>query len=202
MSHKYLVGIDEVGRGPIAGPVSIGIAVLPIPNNLPRNFFKGIKDSKKLTPESREEWFKKANEAKKNNLLDFCVESIGNKIIDSKGISFAIKNAIKKAIEKLNLKPDECKILLDGSLKAPEEFKDQKTIIKGDEKEPIISLASIVAKVTRDKRMVSYSKKYSDYGFEVHKGYGTRKHYERINKNGLCEIHRRSFLTRFGVDKT
>lgn len=196
---KYLVGIDEVGRGPIAGPVSVGIAV--IPKNFNRKFFKGIKDSKKLTPQSREEWFKKASEAKNKGLLDFHVESVSHKIIDSKGLSFAIKKAIKNSLEKLNLKPDECKVLLDGGLEAPEEFKNQKTIIKGDEKEAVISLASIVAKVTRDKKMRAFAKKYHNYSFEIHKGYGTKKHYDSIKKHGLCEIHRRSFLTRLPVDK-
>ena len=92
------------------------------------------------------------------------------------------------------MKPKKCLVLLDGGLRAPKRFMYQKTIIRGDEKEYAIALASIMAKVTRDRKMVKLSKKYPLYGFNSHKGYGTKKHYEKIKKCGLCELHRRSFL--------
>jgi len=94
----------------------------------------------------------------------------------------------------LKINPKKCKVLLDGGLKAPEEYIDQKTIIKGDEKKMIIALASIYAKVMRDRKMVKFGKEYPEYGFEIHKGYGTKKHYEAIGKYGLSNIHRRSYI--------
>ena len=94
----------------------------------------------------------------------------------------------------LHVEPDMARVLLDGGLKAPVEFKNQKTIIKGDEREMVIALASICAKVLRDRKMNLLGKKHPKYGFEVHKGYGTKKHYQAIRKYGLLPVHRRSFL--------
>src|SRR3989338_2167354 len=142
----YVVGIDEAGRGPLAGPVSVGVVKIPV--NFSKNFFKSIKDSKKLTPEDRELWFALALEAKKEKLLDFAVSLVSEKVIDRKGIVYAVKLGIKRCFNKLKVKSDS-QIFLDGSLEAPKEFRHQRTIIKGDEKIPIISLASIVAKVVR-----------------------------------------------------
>lgn len=193
---KYIIGIDEVGRGPLAGPVAVGaclISVLKIKRLLTEGFFKGIRDSKKLSEKKREEWLGKIKELKMEGDLNYFVSFVSNKMIDKKGISQCIKSAIKNSLKKLKVNSLKTMILLDGGLKAPEEFIYQKTIIKGDEKEPIISLASIVAKVARDRKMVEYSKKFPQYGFEIHKGYGTAFHIQKISQNGLSKLHRKSF---------
>ncbi len=202
-----LMGVDEAGRGPLAGPVSVGACAVPV--QFTRKHFKGIKDSKKLSEKQREEWFSRMNylAPQPPNLVPwvpskvfpkgvkYAVTLVSNKIIDTKGLSYAIRFALQSSLKKLKLNPAECMVLLDGGLKAPIEYKNQKTIIKGDEKEYAISLASIAAKVTRDRLMVRLSKKYRAYGFEVHKGYGTKRHIENIKKYGLSPLHRRSFLT-------
>lgn len=198
MNYKYIIGIDEAGRGPIAGPVSVGAVFF---DNSEYKKFKRKnkiligKDSKKLSKKKREEWFQK--------IQKLCIENIvifsSNKIIDKKGIVFAINTAIKKIFLRFNKNPKDCLILLDGNLKAPKIFKNQKTIIRGDEKEIIISLASIVAKVKRDEYMKKISKKYSNYFFEKHKGYGTKLHYKMLKKYGLCVIHRKTFLTKGNI---
>lgn len=191
MSIKYIVGVDEVGRGPLAGPVAVcACAVKP---ELIRKL-RGIKDSKKLTLEQREVWFKKIKEWEKKGLLIFKVVFKSPKVIDRRGIVFAISQALEEALSFLNLEPRVSKVLLDGGLRAPEEYRFQKTIIKGDEKEPAIALASIAAKVMRDRLMVRMAKKYPVYGFEKHKGYGTKFHLNTIKIEGFSDIHRESFL--------
>ena len=196
MSIHYLIGIDEVGRGPLAGPVAVG-AVLIRGGKVPKKLQPG-KDSKQLSAETRDVWFLKIKEAKKNGELEYAVSFVSAKIIDEKGLSFAIKKALatslKKVLKNKNINPAECRVLLDGGLKAPVEFLYQKTIIKGDEKEPIIALASIAAKVTRDARMVRYAKEFPAYHFDLHKGYGTKAHYDAILTHNICEIHRQSFI--------
>jgi len=187
--HKYIIGIDEVGRGPIAGPVTVGAVLLPRCFNWKN--FKGLKDSKKLSPKNREAWFSKVIESDR---IKYSVSSVGHKIIDSKGISYAIRTAVKNSINSFDVDPLECLVLLDGGLRAPDKFIFQKTIIRGDEKEFSIALASILAKVTRDRKMISFAKKYFKYGFDIHKGYGTKKHYEFIRKYGVCDIHRKSYI--------
>ncbi|PIT97007.1 ribonuclease HII [Candidatus Campbellbacteria bacterium CG10_big_fil_rev_8_21_14_0_10_35_52] len=216
MNYKYVIGIDEAGRGPLAGPVAVG-AVLFSKNEYKKfkfhlnGKFKSelniLKDSKKLSKNKREKWFKFMEE--KQNFTQrlffgkikkdfrFLVVFSSAKIIDRRGINCAINTAIKKIFSKLSANEDECLILLDGALKAPSVFLNQKTIIKGDEKEPIISLASIVAKVKRDRKMISLSKKYPEYNFEKHKGYGVKAHYKMIKKYGICVLHRKSFLKNF-----
>ncbi len=205
---RYIVGIDEVGRGPIAGPVAVGALCIDVKHAKAmlsraeyRALFSGIKDSKKLSPEKREEWFAKICLAQKAGALDFAVIFISAKEIDTKGLAPAIKKALQKSLQKVAPDPTNARVLLDGSLYAPAEYKNQKTIIKGDLKEPIIGLASIVAKVMRDRKMVVYAKKYPDYGFEIHKGYGTKKHYEKIKIHGLSPLHRKSFLRNFVLGK-
>ena len=116
-----------------------------------------------------------------------------NAVIDTKGLSFAIKKALSGCLQKVGV-TEKDKVLLDGGLKAPKEFTNQQTIIKGDEKHPIIAWASILAKVHRDNYMTKMSKKYPEYGFEKHMGYGTRLHRDAIQKHGLSSIHRKSFL--------
>jgi len=183
MKNKYTIGIDEVGRGPIAGPVTV-CACMISPEITKK--YKGIKDSKKLSEKRREEIYKEIQD-----LVQYKVMSISAKEIDEKGISFCIKKALAKSI---SIFPPDTQVLLDGGLKAPPEFKNQKTIIKGDEKEVCIALASIIAKVTRDRYMCKMAKKYPEYGFDEHKGYGTSKHYESIQKSGLSLLHRKSFI--------
>lgn len=188
---KYIIGIDEVGRGPLAGPVAVGTFKMPIDFKA-KNFGK-IKDSKKLTPEKREEIFEKLKKLKVEKIVDYFVCYESAKRIDSLGLSKATKNCLEKSLKKLKVKPEECLVLLDGGLKAPKEYKNQKTIIRGDEKERAIAFASIVAKVSRDALMRKLAKKYPKYSFEIHKGYGTKKHREAIIKNGFCVEHRRCF---------
>jgi len=190
---RYVVGIDEAGRGPLAGPVAVGAVSIPLGFN--KLFFKSIKDSKKLSLNERELWFALALEARKEGALDFAVSLVSEKVIDRKGISYAIRLGIKRSLIALGV-PEDSQVYLDGGIKAPEQFKHQLTVIKGDEKIPIISLASIVAKVIRDRKMVRLSKKFPEFNFDMHKGYGTSLHRQAIKKFGPTVIHRRSFLTR------
>jgi ribonuclease HII len=194
---KYLIGVDEVGRGPIAGPVAVGS--FSFLKSESRKFFKGVKESKQLKEEKREEWFTKILEAQKKGLINFIVTFQSEKIIDNKGLSFAIKNALKISLNKLKINPEKASVLLDGGLYAPLEYKNQKTIIKGDAREQVIALASICAKVLRDRKMINYAKKYPEYGFGVNKGYGTKEHYRAIKKHGLTPLHRRSFLQKSDI---
>jgi ribonuclease HII len=199
MNARYIIGIDEVGRGPVAGPVVLCAVCLPARASLA--WLKDIKDSKKLKSKDREEWVKKAGLKLKSKELTFSIKSISAKEIDKIGISNSIKKALAACLAalELNLKFNqlECKVLLDGSLYAPKEFKNQKTIIKGDEKIKHISLASNLAKVYRDNLMINLSKKnpeYRKYQFEKHKGYGTKLHLDLIKEHGLSPVHRKSFL--------
>lgn len=191
---RYIVGIDEAGRGPLAGPVAVG--AVRINTDFNKRFFKGIKDSKKLSEEKRELWFNLAIEAQRKKGFEFAVALISEKIIDKHGIAYAIRLGIKRCLIKLKVS-DNSKIFLDGGIKAPENFLHQTTIIKGDEKIPVISLASICAKVTRDRFMIKLSKKYPQYNFHIHKGYGTLMHRKLIKKHGPSPAHRKSFLKNF-----
>ena len=193
MKDALVVGIDEVGRGPIAGPVAVCVCAID-PLRYKRMQWKGLTDSKKMTPKARLAWYKEAQILKEKELVSSEVIFCSNTIIDKKGISFAIKYCIAHGIKKLSLDPAKTTILLDGSLRAPKEFNNQKTIIKGDQKEKIISLASVIAKVTRDRLMVRLHKKYPEYNWAQNKGYGTKEHYRAIKKNGLTPLHRKTFL--------
>ena len=213
---KYTIGIDEVGRGPIAGPVAVGAFIFlnyasSLSRKLNSKLFRGVKESKQLTEKKREMWFKKIcalrHDTDKNkdfdkNSIDFVVTFQSEKVIDNKGLSFAIRKCLEtslsKLIKKYKINSEEVLILLDGGLKAPLEYKNQKTIIKGDVKEKVIALASICAKVLRDRRMKKWAKKYPQYGFEIHKGYGTKRHYKAIKNSGLIHLHRKSFLSHLG----
>jgi ribonuclease HII len=190
----FIVGIDEAGRGPLAGPVAIG-AVKIGPEFKKQKFFKGIEDSKKLSLSDRELWFELATEARRRGELNFTVALVSEKIIDKHGINYAISLGIKRCLTALGATKD-MQVFLDGGIKAPEKFEHQLTVIKGDEKIPVISLASIMAKVVRDRKMVKLAKKFPRFGFDVHKGYGTKFHREAILKYGSTDIHRRSFLTK------
>jgi len=188
----HFVGVDEAGRGPIAGPVAVG--VVAVPAHFPLSFFDGIADSKELTERAREYWALKAHEALDQGLLHYsvCFSSSGQ--IDRVGIVAAVEDAIQKAVAAVDVRLSKTCVFLDGSLKGPENAAYRKISVKGDEYEPLVSLASILAKVYRDHAMEKFGKKYPHYGFEKHKGYGTREHYEAIKEHGLCAIHRKSFV--------
>ncbi|MEK7650035.1 MAG: ribonuclease HII [Patescibacteria group bacterium] len=187
---KYIVGIDEVGRGPLAGPITVGLVVMPV--RMPQVFFASIRDSKKLTPKKREEWFQAIKSHKK---LAHAVVSISALHIDKYGISHAARVAIERGLAKLAVSPASSYIMLDAGLRAPREFR-QESIIRGDEKIPVIAAASIMAKVTRDRAMMRFHTKYPAYGFASHKGYGAKVHILNIQKYGLSTIHRKTFCTR------
>jgi ribonuclease HII len=194
VKKKDFVGIDEVGRGPLAGPVAL-CAFLWYGERFPKEL-KGIKDSKKISEKKREEWYAKILEFKKEEKCDFRVVYKSAKYIDKWGISNAIKEAIKSALTLLPLNSKKVTVLLDGGLKAPSEYLNQETIIKGDTKEFVISAASIMAKVSRDKLMKKLGKKFPKYGFEIHKGYGTVAHRKAVREFGMCEEHRRTYIHR------
>lgn len=190
---KIYVGIDEVGRGPLAGPVAVCSFLWFSGERFPKEL-EGIKDSKKCTQRKREEWFAKIVQFKKEGKCDFKVEFKSAKYIDTNGISKAIRECVRLSLSFLLLNPVEVYVLLDGGLKAPQEFVFQETIIQGDAKECVISAASIMAKVTRDRYMVRLAKKYPHYGFDSHKGYGTLIHRTSIRKNGISKEHRKTFI--------
>jgi len=193
---KYLIGIDEVGRGPLAGPVTVCAFCLPTELGLKysKNLLKDFRDSKKLSSLKREKLSKIAQREVSKGLINFSISSVPASYIDMHGISKAVKLAISKCLKKLNLAPEECQVMLDGLLAAPAEYVFQKTIIRGDQKIKVISCASVLAKVHRDAFMVKMDKKYLEYGFKDHKGYGTRKHISMIKKHGPSKIHRLTFL--------
>jgi len=189
---KYLIGIDEVGRGPVAGPITVCAMILP--SSFDKKKIKEVKDSKKLSKKKREEWYTKAREWRREGKINFFVRSVSAQKIDKIGISRATQLAIRKALQ--NIGAENTDVRLDGLLKAPERFKKQKTIIHGDALESVISFASVVAKVYRDRKMEKYGQIFPEYGFEKHAGYGTKKHYKAIKKHGTTALHRATFLTR------
>ncbi len=182
---SLIAGIDEVGRGPLAGPVVAAAVILP-----EGTLIEGINDSKKLTAKKRQQLFDVISE--KAVSIGIGLET--NYVIDEINILNATYSAMKKAISNLNVKADF--ILVDGSA-VPGLETEQEAIIKGDEKSISIAAASIIAKVTRDKMMEDYHIKYPDYNFKSNKGYGSASHIEAIKKNGLCPIHRKSFTKNF-----
>lgn len=195
---KWLIGIDEAGRGPLAGPVSVGVVL--IKPDFDWGVIPGVGDSKKVSAKNRAAIFRRAIELKKAGVLDFQVSLVGADVIDSKGIVPSIKLGMSRCLNSLQkrhlLEHEHVSVKLDGSLQAPVEFIHQETIIKGDGKELCIGLASILAKVTRDQHMEQLSDKYPLYSFDVHKGYGTKSHRLCIMENGLTDIHRRTFCRR------
>lgn len=200
MVRKYLVGIDEVGRGSLAGPITVAavVAVLDKKSSMKnKKLLSGIRDSKKLSAKKREEWVKKLIAWNmKHKTFDIAISSVGPAIIDRVGISGAARLAVGRCLQKFKIKNLKLKILLDGSLYAPRTYQNQETIIKGDEKIPLIATASIVAKVHRDKMMTRFHKKFPQYGFAAHKGYGTKVHLDAIEKYGLSPLHRVTFCSR------
>jgi ribonuclease HII len=198
-NFTYFIGVDEVGRGPVAGPVYVcGLYISA--KNLEKIIKEAgklpLRDSKKLTEKMREKWFSKITEFADLGLLKYVVSKAPAKEIDEKGIAVCIKASVKNSVIKIGADKDKTKVLLDGGLSVEEDFIEE-SFIKGDENLPVISLASIVAKVLRDKEMADLSKEYPEYHFEKHKGYGTKAHMDAILKHGLTEFHRKSFLKKF-----
>lgn len=192
--YRYIVGVDEAGRGPLAGPVAVGVAVVPQGFNW--RLIPGVGDSKKVTAKNREAILSRAKFLKKQNLLNFSVSLVSASTIDRIGITKAVARGITQGMKRLKIHPRNVDVRLDGLLKAPTEYVYQKTIVRGDAKEKVIGLASIVAKVTRDHYMERLAEAYPEYGFEIHKGYGTLSHRRTIKKHGLSPVHRKSFCTK------
>ncbi len=180
--YRLIAGIDEVGRGPLAGPVVAAACILP-----ERFLIKGINDSKKVSEGSREEIFEKLVN---NEDVIYSVSIIDHKVIDQINIFQASLLAMKKAIMKLKIKPDF--LLFDGK-QHPVIAIPSEAIIGGDASCISISAASIIAKVTRDRLMSEYHEKFPKYGFDSHKGYATKKHRKALIDHGPCDIHRKSF---------
>lgn len=194
---KWIVGIDEVGRGPLAGPVHVCAVAMPYEaykkmkwQNIPIL----LKDSKQMTAANRQAWHMEARTMEKMGALQIVVSSRTAAAIDKKGIAVCIRECIASNLKKLNINPKDCTVLLDGGLKAPVEYKHQQTIIKGDDSQKIISLASVVAKVQRDHYMIALHKKHPGYGWHSNKGYGTKVHIAAIKKMDTSPFHRQSFL--------
>jgi ribonuclease HII len=196
---RYVIGVDEVGRGPLAGPVAVGVVC--VPKGFAWGLLEGVGDSKKVTPKNREAIFRRAQVLQKEGKLSYAVGMVSAKQIDAIGIVPAIQKAMNQALKKIqrtDLRIVDCMVKLDGGLKAPTEYVHQETIIKGDAKEKVIGLASIMAKVTRDRYMtkIGSEPQFAPYTFAVHKGYGTKAHRTAIKKFGLSSEHRTSFCTR------
>ena len=191
-SIQWILGVDEAGRGPLAGPVAVGVVC--IPQSFSWEVLPGVNDSKVLSEGKREELCKKACQLRKEGALDYRVSMVGPQTIDRVGITAAVRLGIGRCMKKLGSDPLCSYVKLDGLLRAPEEYLFQETIVKGDAKEKVIGLASIVAKVTRDRYMCRLSMQYPEYGFAHHKGYGTRAHRKAIAEYGRIPIHRNTFL--------
>lgn len=177
--YQQIVGIDEAGRGPWAGPVVMAGVILPDSFNC-----KKLNDSKKLTELAREELFVEIE----HTALGISTKVMSHKIIDRLGILNAVKKGMREIAKELQ--PD---FLLIDAVNINYPNIPQNALIKGDARIASIAAASIIAKVTRDRLMLKFAKKYPQYGFENHKGYGTRQHQESLEKYGICEIHRKSY---------
>ncbi len=186
-NYKLVAGIDEAGRGPLAGPVVAACCVIDSDFEFDKDEFDFVRDSKKLTHKKREEMF----DVICSSDIEVGVGVCDSDTIDRINILQASFLAMKKAIGDLRNKPDY--LLVDGKFGIPNCSYAQKPIIKGDEKVFSIAAASIIAKVTRDRIMMDVHKKYLEFGFDKHKGYGTKLHMEQIKKHGPSLIHRKSF---------
>ncbi|HSE56638.1 MAG TPA: ribonuclease HII [Candidatus Paceibacterota bacterium] len=194
---KWIIGVDEVGRGPIAGPVMVCACAFN-PDTRRRLSFLGLTDSKKMTLKAREAWFEKAKMWEEKGIIKYALAKRSSIVIDRCGISRAIKECVGEVLEKLCITPTDTQVLLDGSLYAPAEYTNQKTVIKGDAKHKEISLASVIAKVTRDRLMEQLHKKYPSYLWFKNKGYGTKEHFLALQKDGKTTVHRSTFLLKKG----
>ncbi len=184
--YKLVCGVDEAGRGPLAGPVCAAAVILPEDCEI-----EGLNDSKKLTEKKREQLFDVIIE----KALAYCVAFGEVEEIEEHNILNATYIAMNRAIDGLSQKPDFA--LIDGNRVPKGISVPCETVVKGDAKSCSIAAASILAKVTRDRLLLEYAKKYPEYGFEKHKGYGTAAHYDAIRQHGVLPIHRMSFLKSF-----
>lgn len=190
---NYIFGLDEVGRGPLAGPVVTCCVCIKNKNNISNDFLEKVKDSKKLSHKKREIIL---NELKEINGIDYCICKINQKEIDEINILNATLKCFKNSVILLekNIKHKPDILLIDGNKIIPNFDYNQKSIIQGDSKVFSIALASIIAKEHRDNLMIEYSKKYSNYLFEKNKGYGTKEHIQLIKKFGISDLHRKTFV--------
>ena len=188
--YKVVCGIDEAGRGPLAGPVHAAAVILPIGLEI-----EGLNDSKKLSEKKREQLFDVICE----KAIDYSIGVATEKEIDEIDILNATFLAMHRAVEGLKIKPDYA--LIDGNQYPKIPFVTEETVVKGDAKSMSIAAASILAKVSRDRFMLEKAKEYPEYCFEKHKGYGTKVHYEAIKEFGPSPIHRLTFLKKFYGEK-
>ena len=179
--HQWVAGVDEAGRGPLAGPVVAAAVILPASDAIP-----GLQDSKQLTLQQRE----RAYAAILNQAVSFGLGIVSHAYIDQHNILWATLEAMRQAAHQLAPHPDL--VFVDGTMTFPSAV-PQRPLVKGDARCASVAAASIVAKVTRDRLMTAYAKRYPVYGFETHKGYPTREHYRRLRLHGPCAIHRLSF---------
>lgn len=183
---KYLAGVDEVGRGPLAGPVTVACAIMPLGDE---DIIQGVNDSKKLSEKKREELYGKILD----KAIAYSIEWADEKTIDEINILEATKRCMKKAVDSLSVAPD---LVLVDAVKLDCKY-PVLPIIKGDAKSYSIACASILAKVARDRYMREMDIKYPEYGFASNKGYGSAKHIEALKNIGACELHRRTFIKNF-----
>ena len=185
--YKTIAGIDEAGRGPLAGPVCVACVIMPLEDD---KIIEGINDSKKLTEKKRNELFDKII----NTAIAYDIQFVDENVIDEINILKATKKGMSFCINNLKVTPD---VVLVDAVKGLETKVECFSIIKGDAKSYSIAAASILAKVSRDRLMLEYDKIYPEYGFAKHKGYGTKTHIEALKKYGKCKIHRESFIKNF-----
>ena len=181
---KLVAGIDEAGRGPLAGPVVVASVIMPMDN-----IIEGINDSKKLSEKKRNLLFDKIKEV----AIAYHIEVVDEKVVDEINILNATKLGMKNCIDKLEVVPD---VVLIDAVRIDSDVQTV-SIIKGDAKSYSIAAASILAKVYRDNLMLQYDNEYPVYGFAKHKGYGTKAHIDAIKQHGICPIHRRTFVKNF-----
>lgn len=183
--YKIVCGVDEAGRGPLAGPVYAAAVILP-----KSHIIEGVNDSKKISEKKRELLFDKII----NECVSYAIGTASVEEIDEINILQATFLAMRRAVDKLTVKPDIA--LIDGNKKPGLDIAERE-IIKGDAKSASIAAASILAKVSRDRYMLDMAEKYPQYQFEKHKGYGTKLHYEMLSEHGVSPIHRKTFLRKF-----
>ena len=186
---RLICGVDEAGRGPLAGPVCAAAVILPEHLQIP-----GLTDSKKLTDKKRRELFPIIQE----QALAYGIGLASEQEIDEINILQATFLAMRRALDQLSVRPEIA--LIDGNRETDFGL-PVKTVVRGDSLSANIAAASILAKVTRDNLMVELAKEYPEYGFEIHKGYGTKAHYEALRTYGPCPIHRKTFLKKFYGEK-
>ena len=187
LGARYIAGADEVGRGPLAGPVVCAAVIMPLADG---EIVEGIDDSKKLSEKERERLF----ELIKKQAVAYRIEELSNEEIDRLNILEATRLCMKRAVDGLGTEPDV--VFTDGNFSIDISL-PQQNIVKGDALSYTVGAASILAKVHRDRLMCEYDKIYPQYGFAAHKGYGTAAHEAAIREYGLCEIHRRTFTKKF-----